>query len=97
MNNYSYIILYACISYFTTQKRLLRIGASKDLLSLKKKYKKSAKPFITAQLGVYDLKKAFELEWEEYKQFVSGLFEIEIINLLLLSILDSNLVEFSLL
>ena len=68
------------LSYFTTQKRLLRIAESKDLISTKKKYKKSAKPFVTAQLGVYDLKKAFELEWKEYKQFISGLFEIEIID-----------------
>jgi DNA modification methylase len=68
------------LSYFTTQKRLLRIAESKDLISTKKKYKKSAKPFVTAQLGVYDLKKAFELEWQEYKQFISGLFEIEIID-----------------
>lgn len=66
------------LSYFTTQKRLLRIAESKDLISTKKKYKKSAKPFVTAQLGVYDLKKAFELEWQEYKQFISGLFEIEL-------------------
>jgi DNA modification methylase len=66
------------LSYFTTQKRLLRIAESKDLILTKKKYKKSAKPFVTAQLGVYDLKKAFELEWKEYKQFISGLFEIEI-------------------
>jgi len=66
------------LSYFTTQKRLLRIAESKDLISTMKKYSKSAKPFVTAQLGVYDLKKAFELEWQEYKQFISGLFEIEI-------------------
>ncbi|MCL1632689.1 site-specific DNA-methyltransferase, partial [Sporolactobacillus sp. CPB3-1] len=31
------------LSYFTTQKRLLRIAESKDLISTKKKYKKSAK------------------------------------------------------
>lgn len=68
------------LSYFTMQKRILQIQESKDLTDKTKKYDKKAKSFITAQLGVYDLKKAFELEWLEYQQFVSGLFEIEIKN-----------------
>lgn len=66
------------LSYFTMQKRILQIQESKDLDDKSKKYNNKAKSFITAQLGVYDLKKAFELEWMEYQQFVSGLFEIEI-------------------
>jgi DNA modification methylase len=65
------------LSYFTMQKRILKIQESKHLNDKTNKYGKKAKSFITAQLGVYDLKKAFELEWKEYQQFVSGLFEIE--------------------
>lgn len=68
------------LSYFTMQKRILQIEESRDLNDKNKKYGKKAKSFVTAQLGVYDLKKAFELEWKEYQQFVAGLFEMEIIN-----------------
>lgn len=67
------------LSYFTMQKRILQVQESRDLNDRSQIYGKKAKSFITAQLGVYDLKKAFELEWKEYQQFVSGLFEIEII------------------
>ncbi|MFA7745150.1 DNA methyltransferase [Salinicoccus roseus] len=66
------------LSYFTMQKRLLKISESNSLDNPKKLYSKEASKFITAQLGVYDLKKAFELEWAEYQQFVSSLFEVEI-------------------
>ncbi|MEX2410539.1 MAG: site-specific DNA-methyltransferase [Candidatus Paceibacterota bacterium] len=66
------------LAYFTMQKRILQIQYSKDLENPKKKYGKKAKSFVTAQLGMYDLKKALDLEWEKYQEFVSGLFEVEI-------------------
>ena len=66
------------LAYYTMQKRILRIEDSKDLYESKKKYQKRAKSFITAQLGVYDLKKALDLEWQKYQEFVSSLFEVEI-------------------
>lgn len=66
------------LAYFTMQKRVLQIEDSKDLENTKKKYGKKAKSFVTAQLGIYDLKKALGLEWQKYQEFVSGLFEVEI-------------------
>lgn len=66
------------LAYFTMQKRILQIEDSKDLETTKKKYGKKAKSFVTAQLGIYDLKKALDLEWQKYQEFVSGLFEVEI-------------------
>ena len=66
------------LSYFTIQKRILQIQNGKNLENPKKKYLKKAKSFITAQLWLYDLKKALELELWKYKEFVSSLFEIDI-------------------
>jgi len=66
------------LAYFTMQKRILQIQNSKDIENPKKKYEKKAKSFVTAQLGMYDLKKALDLEWEKYQEFVSGLFEVDI-------------------
>lgn len=66
------------LAYFTMQKRILQIEDSKNLEASKKKYGKKAKSFVTAQLGIYDLKKALDLEWQKYQEFVSGLFEVEI-------------------
>lgn len=66
------------LSYYTSQKRILQIQNSKSIDNPKLKYKKKAKSFCTCTLGLYDLKKALELEWQNYKQFVSGLFDIEI-------------------
>ena len=65
-------------SYFTMQKRILQIKNSKNLENPKKKYNKKAKSFMTCQLGLYDLGKTFDLEWEKYKHFVGELFEVEI-------------------
>ena len=68
------------LSFFTMQKRLLQIENSQKLQqnkSKKEKHGKQATTFLTAKLGMYDLEKTFDLEWESYKQFVSGLFEIE--------------------
>jgi site-specific DNA-methyltransferase (adenine-specific)/adenine-specific DNA-methyltransferase len=66
------------LSYYTMSKRVLTIQDSKDLENAKKRYGKNAKNFITAQLGLYDIGKVFELQDEKYKEFVSGLFEVEI-------------------
>jgi len=66
------------LSYFTMQKRILQIQNSKKLENPKKKHGKKAKSFVTAQLGMYDLKKALDLEWEKYQEFVAGLFEVDI-------------------
>lgn len=65
-------------SYYTMQKRILTIQSSKDLENPKKKYGKKAKSFITARLGLYDLKQALDMEWERYLNFVSQLFEVDI-------------------
>ncbi len=64
-------------AYYTMQKRILQIENSKDLENPKKKYGKKARSFITARLGIYDLKQALDLEWKQYLKFVSELFEFE--------------------
>ncbi|HPS31273.1 MAG TPA: site-specific DNA-methyltransferase, partial [bacterium] len=66
------------LSYFTMQKRILQINSSKSLDDFEKKYGKNAKSFMTCSLGLYDLKKAFDLEWDRYVEFVSRLFEVEL-------------------
>jgi len=65
-------------AYYTMQKRILQIENSKDLENPKKKYDKKAKSFITARLGIYDLKQALDLEWKEYLKFISELFEFDL-------------------
>lgn len=65
-------------AYYTMQKRMLTIEDSKDLENAKKKYGKKAKSFITARLGLYELKQSLDMEWEKYLEFVSGLFEFEV-------------------
>lgn len=60
------------------QKRILQIENSKDLENPKKKYGKKARSFITARLGIYDLKQALDLEWKQYLKFISELFEFEV-------------------
>ena len=67
------------LSFYIIQRRLLQIQNSKDLNKKKKsKYGKKCLPFMTCSLGTYDLKKALELEWEEYLNFVSELFEFDL-------------------
>ena len=66
------------LAYYTMQKKILQIQDTKKLDEPNKKYGKKAKSFVTAQLGIYDLKKALDLEWQKYQEFVSGLFEVEI-------------------
>ena len=68
------------LSMYTTQKRILQIQDSAALSSSKskKKYAKKAETFATYSLGTYDLKMALELEFSKYKEFVSGLFGVDI-------------------
>ncbi|MDO8590595.1 MAG: site-specific DNA-methyltransferase [bacterium] len=65
------------LSIYTIQKRLLKIGESRDLENPKKKYDKPAKSFAVVASGLYDLGKIFALEQEKYTRFVKDLFEIE--------------------
>ncbi len=62
------------LSYLTMQKRILSIGDSR-IPGLAEKYAKTASPFQTCTLGIYDLEKTLEMDWEKYQDFVSGLFE----------------------
>lgn len=62
---------------YTTQKRLLEIGDSKDLVNPKNKYGKIAKSFGVVTSGLYDLGKIFALKKEEYIIFVKRLFEVD--------------------
>ena len=64
------------LAVYTTQKRLLNIGRSKDLKSNKKPYGKPAKSFATVTSGLYHLGKIFALKKKEYINFVKDLFEI---------------------
>ncbi len=69
------------LSYLTMQKRILLIQEGKKLIEKKdkpSKYGKKAKAFITCKLGMYDLKQTLNLEWNNYSDFVSQLFEFEI-------------------
>lgn len=65
------------LAFYTTQKRLLKIDMSKDIEDPKKAYKKKARDFITINTGNYDLEKVFELNKNDYLNFVMNLFEIE--------------------
>lgn len=65
------------LSIYTIQKRLLEIGESRDLINPKKDYGKIAKSFAVVTSGLYDLKKVFGLNKDEYIEFVKRLFEIE--------------------
>lgn len=66
------------LSYYTVQKRILEIAKAKDLYNLQKKYNRSARAFVTCSLGSYDLKAALDMEFNKYKEFVSGLFNIDL-------------------
>ncbi|RJR15104.1 site-specific DNA-methyltransferase [Candidatus Microgenomates bacterium] len=65
------------LAIYTTQKRLLEIGESKDLNNSKKKYSKLSKSFGVVISGLYDLGKVFALKKDEYIEFVKRLFEVE--------------------
>jgi len=66
------------LSYYTIQKRILRIADSKSLTKKTGLYKKNARSFQTCSLGAYDLKRSLTMEFAKYKQFVSGLFGIDL-------------------
>lgn len=69
------------LSYYSIQKRILQIEDSYDLQSKAKKkvkYKDKAGPFMTCTLGLYDLKSTLEMDFENYKEFVSELFDINL-------------------
>ncbi|BFU77316.1 site-specific DNA-methyltransferase [Arcobacter sp. 15-2] len=56
---------------------------SKVLVDTEKKetyplYKEMARSFMTCSLGLYDLKKTLDMEWDKYKEFAAGLFELEL-------------------
>ncbi len=63
------------LSYYTMIKRIVQINKTNDLMDKKKKYPLKAKSFVSCTLGVYDLRKALELEWGNYNRFISGLFD----------------------
>lgn len=65
------------LSIYTTQKRLLEIDESKDLVNPKKKYGKVSHSFGIVTSGLYDLGKVFDLKKDEYIEFVKRLFEVE--------------------
>lgn len=66
------------LSFYTVQKRVLQVSNSRNLDTPKSKYNRTAKAFITCSLGSYDLKATLELDWDKYKTFVAGLFDIEL-------------------
>ena len=66
------------LPYYTIQKRILTISNSKSLTEEEKKYGKKYNTFSTYQLGLYDLEKTLKLDWENYKKFISELFEFEL-------------------
>lgn len=66
------------LSFYTVQRRILKISESKSLTKKTAKYKKNPRAFITCSLGNYDLKEALDLEYSKYKEFVSGLFDIDL-------------------
>lgn len=65
------------LSYFTMQKRILTLHGTK-IIGEDSVYGKKARSFITAQLGIYDLAKTFNLGWEDYQSFVATLFEFNL-------------------
>lgn len=67
------------LSYYTIQKRLLTIQNSK-IIGEDKLFGNKAKKFQTTSLGIYDLNKTFNLEWDSYKEFVSNLFDFKLNN-----------------
>lgn len=52
----------------------LEVQQGVEIKNKNKPYRKKYKSFITAQLGTYDLDKVFDMNFEEYKEFCSHLF-----------------------
>ena len=65
------------LSYYTTQKRILKINESKNIHN-NRRYGKQARSFILCSLGEYDLRAALFMGFNKYKDFVSGLFNIDL-------------------
>lgn len=65
------------LAIYTTQKRLLEIESSKNLIGPKPEYGKAAKSFAVVTSGLYDLGKVFDLQKDDYIRFVKNLFELE--------------------
>lgn len=65
------------LSYFTMQKRILRISKSKSLQG-RGFYDRNAHSFMTSSLGLYDLPTTLSLEWSRYVSFVSSLFTFDL-------------------
>lgn len=66
------------LSFYTVQKRILQIKNSRDLNKQTKKYGQNARSFSTLSLDTYDLKAALDMEYNKYKEFVSGLFNVDL-------------------
>ncbi len=66
------------LSFYTVQKRILKITNSRDLFKKNKNYGNKPFSFTTLSLGAYDLKTALDMEFDKYKEFVSGLFDISL-------------------
>jgi len=60
-------------SYYTIQKRILTIQASKFL---NEDYDAYSRAFHTINLGFYDIEKLFSLQHKDYQDFVLNLFEV---------------------
>lgn len=65
------------LAFYTIQKRLINIGSSKSIENPKDHFGRPAKSFVTVNAGHYDLKKIFDLQTQEYSEFVMNLFEVE--------------------
>jgi len=65
------------LAFYTIQKRLLNIETSKSIEYPKQQYGKEAKSFVSVNTGHYDLAKIFDLQNQEYSDFVMKLFEVE--------------------
>ncbi|MEH7302257.1 site-specific DNA-methyltransferase [Neobacillus drentensis] len=65
------------LSFYTMQKRFLNIESSKSLENKNKLHNKKSKAFLTVNTGHYDLERLFNLQQQEYSDFVMKLFEAE--------------------
>lgn len=68
------------LSVYTMKKRLLNLGKSPDLTKANTTYGGKPRGFLSVNTGSYDLEKVFELNHEDYSNFVKNLFEVTSIN-----------------
>lgn len=66
------------LSFYTVQKRILNISNSRDLFKQTKDYGKQARPFFTLSLGPSDINSGLNINFNEYKDFASWLFNFEL-------------------